>query len=125
MPTAKAAPGSTTTQQHPNPHSYETHQVSDQPIPPPPRPPRPQRTAGYILTAHDSITAAKWLKQEVFYTPDRTLLHCIRRHQPLFLLDAQARLLHGVFKRCPDFEQQDLTSGPVKDKQWGYAVSVV
>lgn len=89
------------------------------PVPPPPRPPRPVKVPGYLLTAPTQADAQQWLEQRVFYIQDRTILQSIRQKQPIFLLDAQAQRLHGVFQRVQDMLQQDLTSPP---GQHGYQV---
>jgi hypothetical protein len=91
--------------------AFDAHQA---PIPPSPRPPRPAKIPGYLFTAGNSAEAAQWLQQQVFYTHDRALMLSIRHKQPIFLLDAEAQQLHGVFQRTLDNRvlQQDLTQTP-------------
>lgn len=54
------------------------------------------------------------MQQQVFYTHDRAVMLSIRHKQPIFLLDAEAQQLHGVFQRTLDERvlQQDLTQAP-------------
>jgi hypothetical protein len=77
---------------------------------------------GHLVTADSTAEAAQWLQQQVFYVNDKNLMQSIRQRHPIFLLDAQAQQLHGVFQRTLDAQQlmQDLTQAPA---QRGYQVS--
>lgn len=77
---------------------------------------------GHLVTADSTAEAAQCLAQQVFYVKDKNRMQSIRQRHPIFLLDAQAQQLHGVFQRTLDAQQllQDLTQAP---GQRGYQVS--
>jgi len=103
-----------------SPAAYDAHQPPVL-VPPPPRPPRPVRVPGYLFTVDTTQDAANWVQQQVFYTHDKALMQSIRQQHPVFLWDAQAQQLHGVFRRTEEAQvlQDDLTAPPTPQ---GYQV---
>lgn len=76
---------------------------------------------GYLFTADTTQDAANWVQHQIFYTHDKSLMQSVRQQHPVFLWDAQAQQLHGVFRRTeePQVLQDDLTAPPTPQ---GYQV---